>query len=277
MFPASREKKHSLTHDSYISGATSPGVTLAHTLLNHTMTLKSLSQYVPSKDKLTAQYKIPYIMGETNSLYNEGAPGLSNSFGAALWGIDYLLTGAALGIRRFHMHQGTNYRYQSWQPIGTEKATKGTKAPYYGNLAVATALSNLSGSDVSVQTLLSEEKAVAHAIYKDSGVRSVMILNMNQYNYTNTDGTVNKQSRSSSTFTVQYDGWKEGQKLKVQRLSANGSDAITGITFDAYSYNYELDNGKPVLLKNVTRGETVTVSKGAVQVVVPDSSAALLS
>jgi hypothetical protein len=49
-------------------------------------------------------------MGETNSLYNQGKPGLSNSFGAALWGIDFNLYCASVGIRRVHMHMGTNYR-----------------------------------------------------------------------------------------------------------------------------------------------------------------------
>ena len=40
---------------------------------------------------------------------------------------------------------------------------------------------------------------------------------------------------------------------------ANGGDAISGVTLDGYGYNHELDNGKPVLLNNVTRGETVPV------------------
>jgi hypothetical protein len=59
---------------------------------------------------------------------------------------------------------------------------------------------------------------------------------------------------------------------------ANGSDAVTGATFDGYSFNYELKNGKPVLLRNVTRGETVEVDRrGKLSVAVPDSSAVLVS
>jgi hypothetical protein len=58
---------------------------------------------------------------------------------------------------------------------------------------------------------------------------------------------------------------------------ANGSDAITGITFDAWSYNYELAQGKPVRLGNVTYGEATVVKDGVVAVDVPDSSAALLT
>ncbi len=59
---------------------------------------------------------------------------------------------------------------------------------------------------------------------------------------------------------------------------ANGSDAITGITFDGYSYNYELEQGNPVLLNNVTRGEVLQVANdGTVSIDVPWSSAAVLN
>lgn len=58
---------------------------------------------------------------------------------------------------------------------------------------------------------------------------------------------------------------------------ANGSDAITGVTFDAYSYNYELNNGMPVLLHNTTSGQTVDVaSNGQLWIDVPRSSAAIV-
>jgi hypothetical protein len=59
---------------------------------------------------------------------------------------------------------------------------------------------------------------------------------------------------------------------------ANGSNAITGITWDGYSYNYELDGGKPVRLHNVTVGETARVSNdGVVAIDVPYSSAVILN
>jgi len=59
---------------------------------------------------------------------------------------------------------------------------------------------------------------------------------------------------------------------------ANGSDALSGVTFDGYSYNWELDNGKPVLLQNVTRGETVRVGQGGQMTVeVPSSSAVIIN
>jgi hypothetical protein len=49
--------------------------------MNHTSTVSSIAKQV-NESSLLAKYNLPFILGETNSLYNEGAPGLSNAFGA---------------------------------------------------------------------------------------------------------------------------------------------------------------------------------------------------
>ncbi len=80
--------------------------------MNHTMTVRSVNTHVTEYNTIKGldPNAPPHIFGETNSLYNEGKPGLSNSFGAALWGIDFNLYCASVGIKRVHMHMGTNYR-----------------------------------------------------------------------------------------------------------------------------------------------------------------------
>ena len=70
--------------------------------MNHTRTVESVGAQLQLAAILT-QLGIPFFLGETNSLYNEGAPGLSDSFGAALWGIDFNLWCAANNIERVHM------------------------------------------------------------------------------------------------------------------------------------------------------------------------------
>lgn len=102
-----------ITSHNYIGGATQPGVTLQGTLMNHTSNVHSIASQLNESRLLAAlpeslNPNLPFILGETNSLYNEGAPGLSNSFGAALWGIDFNLYCAANNIQRTHFHQGTN-------------------------------------------------------------------------------------------------------------------------------------------------------------------------
>jgi hypothetical protein len=244
--------------------------------MNHTMTTKSvhnlanLSQ-VLSADGLTPN--IPFILGEHNSLYNEGAPGLSNAFGAGLWGIDFNLFAASQGIRRQHMHQGTDYRYASWQPIQTEKTTVGTKPPYYGNIFVAEMVRG--GADVQIVNLaLPQEQEAAYAAYVNGQLARIAVVNLVEYNYTDSDPTAH---RPSATYSFQLPS-SGSKSLSVQRLMANGSNAVTGITWDGYSYNYELEGGKPVRLHNVTVGETALVGPhGVVAIDVPYSSAVILN
>ncbi|KAI0397413.1 glycoside hydrolase family 79 protein [Xylariaceae sp. FL0594] len=212
------------THN-YISGATSPGVTLQGTLMNHTRTRFSVDAHVAEFNSLRAAAPgLVQILGETNSLYNQGRAGLSDSFGAALWGIDFNLYCASVGIGRVHMHMGTNYRYASWQPVTTALATVGTKPPYYGNVAVAAFLGNMNVEDVRVAHLdlgrassssssssqneannaegehagegvdveavgveLEDEvgvKDAAYAAYVYNVLTRIMIVNMRSYNYT---------------------------------------------------------------------------------------------
>ncbi|TVY52112.1 Beta-glucuronidase [Lachnellula cervina] len=225
-----------ISSHNYIGGATQPGVTLQSTLMNHTKTTTSVSLQAALARNLSS-YAVPFILGETNSLYNEGAPGLSNAFGAALWGIDFNLYCASVGIRRVHMHQGTNYRYQFWQPVETNITTKGTKAPYYGHVVVAAVLGGgpIRRSDV-----------------------------------------VNPVPRGSQNYTFTVPDAYSGI-VGVQRLWANGSDAISGITWDGWSYNFELDDGRPVRLGNVTVGEVLEVGNGGFTVAVEDSTAVVLS
>lgn len=63
-------------------------MTLPGTLMNHTNTIHSVSELLNFSRSLHNPHSLPFILGETNSLFRQGRPGLSNTFGAALWGVD---------------------------------------------------------------------------------------------------------------------------------------------------------------------------------------------
>ncbi|CCC05997.1 unnamed protein product [Sordaria macrospora k-hell] len=254
------------THN-YISGATSPGVTLQGTLMNHSMTKASVDAHIVEYDKLRRS-----SLARPTRYTTKADRGSQTPFGAALWGVDFNLYSASVGFKRVHMHMGTNYRYASWQPIATTKATIGTKAPYYGNIAVASFLApplpsspaySSSSSQATVKHLPipSTPFLSAYAAYHSTTLSRLIFLNMNSYNTTASgEGLVplpptSLVPRPSVTFnfTLPAAYFKGKKEVVVKRLMANGSDAITGITWDAWSYNWELDEGKPVRLANVTR------------------------
>ncbi|KAH9892973.1 glycoside hydrolase family 79 protein [Xylariomycetidae sp. FL2044] len=289
---------------NYIASAETLGVTLQGTLMNHTRTRQSVDAHIREYAAI-APAGIPHILAETNSLSNEGKPGLSNSFGAALWAVDFGLYCAAAGVGRVHTHLGTNYRYASWQPIETDRAVMGTKAPYYANIAVAAFVGNsriepvavaelpLGGGDGGGGTNNDDDEEeedddsmeAAYAAYVNNVLMRIMVINLRAYNYTinGTGPGLNPAPRPARTFSFDVGGTTTaaaddgtGVSVGVSRLLANGSDAVTGISWDGWSYNYELDAGRPVRLGNVTVGETAEVRDGVVTVAVPDSQAVML-
>ncbi|KAB8298748.1 hypothetical protein EYC80_000923 [Monilinia laxa] len=276
-----------ISSHNYIGGATQPGVTLQGTLMNHTQTKVSIARQL-NVSNLLASSNVPFILGETNSLYNQGAPGLSNAYGAALWNLDFALYGASKNIHRIHFHTGLSFRYQSWQPIDTEINPKGTKPPYYGNIAAAAFLSNLTASTTTVAEIpLSNAMESAYAAYVNGALKRIIIINMHEYNYTinGTSTLLNPVPRPVRNYTItiptnkttESPGYHSPPPLPnsavLRALHANGSDAITGITYDGYSYNYELNNGQPVRLSNVTVGQKVRIVDGKLTVPVEDSGA----
>jgi hypothetical protein len=253
--------------------------------MNHTTTVESVNFLTNVSKVLRAQDdyapSFPFILGEGNSIARQGSPGVSNSFGAALWSVDASLLMVSSGVERFHLHQGTNYRYQSWQPVNTTRVTIGTKAPYYGNVAVAAFLGKLTtplDRPKVVNVPLPSELQACYASYIRGKLAKIMLVNLQSYNTTAGNNYTSTSPRGVQTFPIRLPSAYAGKTAGLQRLIANGSDAISGISFDGYSYNYELDNGKPVLLKNVTRGETAAVGRnGLLRVEVPDSSALIVN
>ena len=59
-------------------------------------------------DSVSRNAGIPqgYRLAETNSYYNGGAPGVSESYGAGLWALDYLFTLASCGAAGVNFHGG---------------------------------------------------------------------------------------------------------------------------------------------------------------------------
>ncbi|KAF2809963.1 uncharacterized protein BDZ99DRAFT_508580 [Mytilinidion resinicola] len=234
---------------NYIAGATQPGVTLQHTLLNHTATTTSLLQHTLEHRNLTAHaMPLPYILGEANSLYNQGRAGLSNTFGAALWGVDFALAAATTGIARVHFHLGTDYRYAAWQPVTTPATAMGTKPPYYANIAVAAALGDLTGARVRVASVPLADDAVtaaAYAVYDGGRLARVMVVDLHGWNCT--AGEEEKEERPRTAFDLALPEACRGVGV-VQRLLAGGSDAVEGVTFNGRNYDYERDRGRPVVV-----------------------------
>lgn len=96
-------------------------------LLNHINTIEMVQTFEPSVSAAKS-VGAPFFMGETNSAACHGLEGVSNTLGAALWMLDYSLTGATIGMDGLYFHNGVGFPYSGWQPVavnGTAARTNG--------------------------------------------------------------------------------------------------------------------------------------------------------
>lgn len=124
---------------------------------------------------------------------------------------------------------------------------------------------------------LEREQEAAYAAYVGDKLERIVVVNLMAWNETDYNEEYwSEGQRPVERYRFQVPKGVKGE-VGLRRLMANGSDAISGVTFDGYSYNFELDEGRPVLLGNVTRGESARVRKGGwLQVEVPWSSAVMV-
>lgn len=69
-------------------------LTATDTLMNHTNIKQSLASHI-QRAKNLAHLGHPYVLGELNSIANQGINGETNVFGDALWLVDFSLWAGA--------------------------------------------------------------------------------------------------------------------------------------------------------------------------------------
>ncbi|EIM85606.1 uncharacterized protein STEHIDRAFT_99214 [Stereum hirsutum FP-91666 SS1] len=180
----------------------------------------------------------PVIMDEFNSASCGGLPGISETFGVALWTVDYSLQLASVGYTAAYLHtREPGVTYNIFQP--TTSSEWGTGAPFYAYLPVADALSVASGSavvvDLNIANSTTDPKATAagYAIYdaNATNISSVVL-----FNFANSSGatenftlpsSIVSQSGGSTKVTVRY---LVAPSVNEDTYIAYGGQTYAGVT-----------------------------------------------
>ncbi|KAG6829763.1 hypothetical protein H0H92_003553 [Tricholoma furcatifolium] len=145
-----------------IGSPVDPQATFAQ-LLDHNAALGIVQPYLDTSARAQALGK-PFLMFETNTATCGGLPGISDSFGAALWAVDYGLTMAASNFSGALLRVGGQNDYYNWT-VG---------AIYYSVLVVA----ELFGKSAVAQIIDTSNNGIynpSYAVY-DAGVLSKVVL-----------------------------------------------------------------------------------------------------
>jgi hypothetical protein len=158
-----------LTSHYYAEGPPeSPESNIAH-LLEPSSELRDSMQHLVSVGR---SVNLPYRMAEGNSCYNGGKRGVSDAFASALWGADFMLLLAQLGVTGVNLHGGGRSFYT---PITGGGSTAFRVRPlYYGMLFFR---EFASGSIIPCRFDTGGVNATAYACLNSGGRLALAILN----------------------------------------------------------------------------------------------------
>jgi hypothetical protein len=183
--------------------------------LQHNTSTSLVSSYINSST-FARQNGKPFMMFETNSAACAGFAGVSDSFGAALWGLDWAMTMVANGFTAalFHVGGGGAY-YNPFTAPPTNQTKLGiqwTVGPiYYSALVMAEALGPHNQSQVS--DITQNNNTPIYAIFENGAPTKVALFNfVTDSNGTSTytadisigGGSTNQGNATPSEVKVKY-------------------------------------------------------------------------
>ncbi|KAJ5420584.1 hypothetical protein N7465_003103 [Penicillium sp. CMV-2018d] len=225
------------------------------TLMGHSDIATQIEPYAAEVSATAGKGK-PHLFGETNSA-TQGGGGISPTFGAALWILDYVMQTVLMGTNALYFHQGTvgNCQYCWWgrYNIGS---------PYYGAYFATMALANAD----QIAPLDSQDTAyAAYAIYK-AGVPIRVLLYNSDY-YISASGT-----RSSQIYTL---SGLSSPSVTAKRLTAPYATSRVDRGENPTVGGQTFANGT-CTIQGTESVETVTVSGGKATFTVAASEALLV-
>ena len=159
-------------------------------------------------------------LAETNSVAREGREGVTNSFGAALWTVDYLMTAARLGVTGVNLHNQVD-DCQSYpvfcfgSPAAKRSDTAQVNPNYYGTLMVH---QMVGGAILPVTVDAGGASITAHAVRMGDGSVKVIVDNLDR--------------AFRGRIVVNVAGGSAGD-AEVARLTAPSPDALSGTRYAA--------------------------------------------
>ena len=200
--------------------------------------------------KIARAYGLPFRIAETNSIFAEGHPGVSDTLGASLWGLELMFQVARAGGAGINFHAGDAKAYT---PIGPGAAGRHVARPlYYGMLMFKQACGEAADL-VPTQGSTRDINLTAYAVRSRDGSLRVCVINKD----------LSRPAR------VHVDAGRRFATASILRLAATSADATEGVTLGGAIVD-DFGGWAPAMLEVVQPEPTIAVE-------VPVASAALLS
>lgn len=239
-----------LTEHYYIGNGRSPTSTLSHILQPD----EKLAAILKRLQVISTESHIPYRICETNSFYNGGRPGVSDTLGGALWTLDYMFTLCWAGAAGVNIETGVNQYgiISPYSPIaGNGPGANVARASYYGMLAFGRAS---IGKQLAVDIEKDGINLAAYAVAQCHRKLAVTLINKDL----------------NQNVTVMIRCQRPVRHATALRLEAPSPESTEGLSFGGASVGSD-GRWQP------TDIETMKIVHGAVEIDMKAASAAVLT
>ncbi|KAF8309020.1 glycoside hydrolase family 79 protein [Clavulina sp. PMI_390] len=198
-----------------------------------------------------------YIFGETNSYSCHGAPGVSDTAGAAIWTLDYALQAASTGIRKVFFHDGVGFKYNLIQPVTLYRDIEtgqlfDTPLPphvqpqYYAAVIAASLIGPSYGDKEIAEITIPNAEVSGYGAYENGVLKRAVFINHNAYLTSTTT------PRGSVALGLGFESASRANpsKVEVRRLDIQYADDKSGLKFAGRSYETStgLPNGRDTFI-----------------------------
>ncbi|KAF2428856.1 hypothetical protein EJ08DRAFT_591840 [Tothia fuscella] len=213
--------------------------------------------------------KLPYYLREMANAGPIGLEGISDTFAAALWTLNFLCYTASLGIASVQFHMTDNSFASPWQPIEMYGRPAHVRPSYYAFAAMAQLIGSGNGTTqiaAFAPTAVSggyAEYVRTYAAYTNGELSAIVLINS-----MSTSGS----SQNSMTFALSLPNDK-GKTLYISSLRAASASVTSGVTWNGISFERNRDGTPSTADTNV---HTILIdSNGNAMVTVKDSEAVI--
>lgn len=238
-----------LTIHYYRGGAGDPKSTLKRLLADD----EGLENRLNAMRAVSREHNLPFRNNEVNSFSGGGKPGVSDTFGSALWCLDFMWRLASYGCDGVNMETDVNQLgfISHYSPIVHDPAGHCRVRPeYYGMLAFSIAA---NGDMVRVAVDNAGVNLTAYATKDEQGFLWLTVVNKDF-------------SRDAAVQAILPDGYTAGAIYRLLAPSIESKDQVTFAGTEV-SEDGKWAPGSP---------ENLTISEGAASLIIPHASAAVV-
>lgn len=200
----------------------------------YTLTLSHFMQLSTTEDQFSAWTEqirqahstpYPYALREMGVVGPVGLEGITNSFGAALWTLNFLLYATTLNITSVQFHMTDNSNASAWQPIETYGRQPFVRPLYYGYAAFDQIIGPTCTAQIAPLELLGgmpsgyDGYVKAYATYQAGRWENLVVIN----------SKLTEEARDhapSLPVSVQLPAELAGQAVYLSYLSNAASDSM---------------------------------------------------